>query len=644
MAEKKLVDAYVQLSARGFTGVQQTLKGVETAAKSSWGVLSNIAQITAGNVLAGGIMRLTSAVSSIPGQMLQANADYETALVGFEVLLGSMDKAKDRVAQLTKFAADTPFELPGILKTSKQLEMAKAPAEKHMQLLKMTGDMASAANVDISELGMWVSRSYSAIQAGRPWGEAAMRMQELGVLSGDARDKMERMQETGASSTEIWAEFEKEMGRFNGMMEKQSQTWSGLASTLKDNVLQGLRVMGEPVFNAVKGALSGVVGLVNGPDFMESASRVGEQIVEGFIGLSNFMAPVMVDLQTLLGSLYELVGGASAVDTVSEAFGGLMSFVAACQEFTYAFLSMTVEMTGVVLAAINDLIVSGLAMLGVEVQSTGSIWSAAWSGMVNWISFAAEMMRNWDLVFEMVAVYLMNFGDNAVEVFVTVGSWLSTFFTNIVTIASSLGQAYLSIWLNVAHNIGEAFKHAWGYISGQDIEINYVDIMDGVSTALAQIPEFAGMNLQSVEQRYGADLDAIGEKWGEREAERQKKIDDFRKQNEAKIRDTTGVGKPKPDTNSMDDEEAANNLAQKNKGGATDDKYAKKKKKEDIGGLTDVASFWEKIQKGAMKDKTAAEKKAEEQRNEGLVAAKEQNATLKDIKKNTAVPPTATFA
>lgn len=640
----KVLDAYVQLSAKGVEGVGAGLNKVETGARSAYGALANIAQITAGNALASGVTRLAGAIASVPQMMLKANSEFETTKVGFEVLLGSMDAAEARIEELTKFAAETPFEMPGISKASKQLEMAKAPAEDHMRLLRMTGDAASAANVNIDELGMWVSRTYSAIQAGRPWGEAAMRMQELGILSGDARDKLERMTETGVNSKEVWAAFEKEMGRFSGMTQKQAQTAAGLTSTIKDNMMIGLRTMSEPLFNAFKGVLGSIVGAMSGDEFIEGAKNLGLTIVDGFRQVGQFVAPIVQDVMTLGQSIYDLVGGVEIVDTLGGAFQQAGEFGAAMWELTLAGLNAFVEMTAVVWEAIDSAIVAGFNAIGVGASSTAGLVSSAFSVIVEWISYAASMLRNWDLVFEIIAVYIMNFGENFVSALGTIGENIGIVFNNFQTVVTGVAGAVWAIIQNLAHNIGEAFKHAWSYLTGEEVEVNYRGIMDGVDEALKDMPKFAEFQLQSATERYGDVLDDIGNRWGERELERQKQIEARKKQIDKGIADATGVesnklaenNKPLISPNTSPTQEQLDAEADKGK-------YGKKGKKEDTGSLLDIASFWEKLQKSAMGTKTPAEDAAENQRKDQLAEAKKTNENLKGIRENTEKPQAGVF-
>ena len=272
--------------------------------------------------------------------MVTGNAEMEKYQVQFSVLLGSMDSAKDRMRELAKFAAETPFELPEVVAASKQLQVMGGTAMATGRVLKMVGDMASASGASYQEVAMWVGRLYSSLKAGRPFGEAAQRLQELGLISGDARNKLEELQKAGAGGAQMWAVFSKESDRFSGMMEKQSKTFDGLLSTLKDDLGALLREVGAPVFEKVRNAVRSLLNYLEG-DAGKNATRVLRGVVSAMLdfgGAIAVIAGVSKALQLLKAALLGLPAVAifSAIAAaayglfklVETNFGGIRDFLA----------------------------------------------------------------------------------------------------------------------------------------------------------------------------------------------------------------------------------------------------------------------------------------------------------------------------
>lgn len=203
------------------------------------------------------------------------NVLFENFEVQFATLLGSAEEARDRIEEYAAFGATTPFNLPEIVKAGKLLQTFGGEVLATGDNLTMVGDMASSAGAGFSEIAMWVGRAYTAMQSGRPFGEAAARLQELGLLSGENRKALEDLQKAGASSSEQFEKFQEIMGQFTGMMDAQSRTLGGMRSNLEDYEEQIALVGGQPIFDEEKRALSEYLAfLERGSPFEEAAGKM----------------------------------------------------------------------------------------------------------------------------------------------------------------------------------------------------------------------------------------------------------------------------------------------------------------------------------------------------------------------------------
>lgn len=185
---------------------------------------------------------------------VKTNAELETATLQFKTLMGSAEGATKQVKMLFDFAKKTPFETQPIINASLKLQAFGGAALNTEANLKLIGDAAAAVGADIEEVGFWVGRAYAMIQSGKPFGEAAMRLQELAILSPQARAEMEKLQESGASSSVVFAALQKELSKYNGAMLEQATTFKGLFSTLSDIMKLDLGYIFEPLFQSTKKA------------------------------------------------------------------------------------------------------------------------------------------------------------------------------------------------------------------------------------------------------------------------------------------------------------------------------------------------------------------------------------------------------
>jgi len=176
-----------------------------------------------------------------------ATTQIEDLEVQFETLLGGVDEAKSRVKELSDFASKTPFQLEEVGKASKTLETLTKGALSTGEGLRLVGDASAIAGESFENLAVHIGRAYDGLQSNRPIGEAMARLQELGLVSGETRGKIEDLQKQ-SKGKEAWKILRAELEKTKGGMEKLSQTTTGIVSTIKDRWKQLLRNLNDGSF------------------------------------------------------------------------------------------------------------------------------------------------------------------------------------------------------------------------------------------------------------------------------------------------------------------------------------------------------------------------------------------------------------
>lgn len=191
-------------------------------------------------------------LSSVVGGAFEMNASLEKSQLQFTTLMGDADKAQSHVKGLFDFAKKTPFETGPIINASLKLQTFGGAALNTMDNLTLLGDASAATGAPIEDLGFWVGRLYASLKGGQPFGESAMRLQELAVLTPSARAEMEALQKAGKSAEEIFGVFQGRLGEFGGAMVAQANTWDGLKSSIGDAVSIMMADSLKPLFDMVK--------------------------------------------------------------------------------------------------------------------------------------------------------------------------------------------------------------------------------------------------------------------------------------------------------------------------------------------------------------------------------------------------------
>lgn len=194
------------------------------------------------------ITMATTAFAGIAATGVKYNATMETYATSFEVMTGSAEKAAEVVDELKDIAASTPFEMPELAETTQLLmnygftaddaldkmtmlgDISQGSADKMNRIATAYGQMSSAGKVSLEDVKQMIEAGFNPLQ-------------EISESTGESMESLyDRISAGTISVDEITASMQRstsEGGRYFQSMEKQSQTFSGQMSTLKDNV-QGL--------------------------------------------------------------------------------------------------------------------------------------------------------------------------------------------------------------------------------------------------------------------------------------------------------------------------------------------------------------------------------------------------------------------
>lgn len=237
--------------------------------------------------------KLEGFLSTAREGIIGTNAMLEQGAVSWGVLLGGADAATAKIQELYHFAAVTPFAFGEVQQASLLLQTFGGNALNTTKTLTLVGDVASGTNQSFQEVAFWAGRMYSAMQSGQPFGEAAMRMQEMGAISGDTLLQLQKMQAAGASGTEMWNVFTGSLGRFNGMMIQQSNTFNGRLSTMQDTLNQFLGVAGKPIFDRASASLQKMIDLLSSDRAQRIAVDIAAGLTKAYDVLDRILAGVV---------------------------------------------------------------------------------------------------------------------------------------------------------------------------------------------------------------------------------------------------------------------------------------------------------------------------------------------------------------
>lgn len=235
------------------TGFDRAIKDAEKSAGNFQKTIGDMGKklSSAGKSLQSAGKKITMATTAFAGIAaigVKYNATMETYATSFEVMTGSAEKSAEVVDELKDIAASTPFEMPELAETTQLLMNYGFTADDALDKMQMLGDISQGSAEKMNRIatayGQMSSTGKVSLEDVEQMIEAGFNpLQEISESTGESMESLyDRISAGTISVDEITASMQRstsEGGRYFQSMKKQSLTFSGQMSTLKDNV-QGL--------------------------------------------------------------------------------------------------------------------------------------------------------------------------------------------------------------------------------------------------------------------------------------------------------------------------------------------------------------------------------------------------------------------
>lgn len=215
--------------------------------------------VAAGNLIADFSKKAASALESVVKSGISYNAGMESYLTNFKVMLGDEQLAAEKLEEIRKMAASTPFTLSdltdgtqtllqfgiaaddttGVLKQLGDISLGNA--DKLQTLVRAYGKMSSAQKVTLENVNMMIDAGFNPLnQICATTGES---MSDLYKRISDGEVGFDELAAAVNAATSEGGQF------YNGMLEA-SQTVNGRLSTLQDNISALVGKLTDDLFTA----------------------------------------------------------------------------------------------------------------------------------------------------------------------------------------------------------------------------------------------------------------------------------------------------------------------------------------------------------------------------------------------------------
>ena len=411
------------------------------------GVSSSLTEFaTKAGLAAIAVTALQSALSAGKSAFVDYNAELEQTRVAFTSMLGSADQANTMIANLQKFASETPFEMPGVRDAAQQLLAFGYDANEIIPTLTALGNAASGLGRGQDGFNHLAFVFGQIRTTGQLMGQDVMQLAQLGVPVKDilaknlglTKEELARIGELGIdANVAIKALIDGMNERFPEMMKKQSETFEGVLSNIKDNIGQAFGLSGLPLFEDAKNMLLEIKNITDTmlanaqggkslfagilpDDLIEKVSAFGETIkkifkdaapvadtflwamgklVDVFLDVGNIaltaLRPIIPVVTTIQRVVYGAIGViASILDTVLEVVLMVQTHVADSWDYIYGITAdlwnSAKEIVGDFCTAAIEFIAGIVAEVDETVTPVIDIFKNAFQAAADWVYEAME--------------------------------------------------------------------------------------------------------------------------------------------------------------------------------------------------------------------------------------------------------------
>ena len=387
------------------------IKGFADKCNKMTGALSAIAAVQLGSVftgMAGGILNMGIASVQAAAQMRQ----YEIA---FQTMLKSAEAGTQMLRDLQQFAAETPFDVPGVVSAGQQLMAFGFKAEEIIPMLTNLGDAASGLGLGTEGVSRLAYALGQMQTSGKLNAQDMMQLTSAGIsawdmlaqAAGKTVAEMKDLCSKGAidSKAAVQTIVAGMNDQFGGMMAKTSDEVSGLLANIEETAGNTSAAVGKYLTEAfnIKGILKDVSDrLGEFQQKMQTATEQGKSL--GDVIKECVPAPVIAVIGAFAAVL--AVVSVAAVATLGAVLGLSAGIVAAgaaigaVAALVVTYWDEIVDAVNIAVQAILDtVVIIGTAIteavLGVVnwiVGAIGDMWADITGDQDNWFSKFSSML------------------------------------------------------------------------------------------------------------------------------------------------------------------------------------------------------------------------------------------------------------
>lgn len=252
---------------------------------------------------------------------LKGAGDIEQVQIAFETMLGSAEKADQLIKDITEFASKTPFELTGLIESSKKLLAFGFGADEIIEKMTVLGNISAGVGRD--KLPSLILAFGKIRTKGKATMEELNIMLEAGVpildaladKFGIAKTEVADMVSKGIVGFEDVDEALRNLGtgtgRFAGLMEKQSKSFLGIITNIWDTITNLSNAIGAELLPNAKSLTRGFLEFLqaNQEIIKTNLAAFFQEVIKWGARVFLFIKKLVDIIKPFISRIFDSTGG-----------------------------------------------------------------------------------------------------------------------------------------------------------------------------------------------------------------------------------------------------------------------------------------------------------------------------------------------
>jgi tape measure domain-containing protein len=455
---------------------QQGLQNIDQKAEKTANRLGGLGKIggVMGKAIAVGVSAAIGGMTLLTGAIAKTGIGYnamaENSQVAWTTLLGTQEKAKKMFSDIADFAKKTQFDTTSVDMMAKYMFNAGYAGQQLFDKLTEIADVSGAFNIP-AESAQELARQMSQVQqAGVAYTEDLNILQDrgvpiykaiseqLGITVGDVK----MMASKGKLTSDVYMKaFDDIANSVKGSSEAQSQTFTGMVSTIKDQLSILAGALAKPLFEKLKAgmdklmpALDALVSYASGDmkGFTETMDKTfGAGAGAKMLGFANGLKTMVDDVKNGLGKLKGIITAAFDFGK-GDNIGGITILTQ---------MGLGPETITKVVQVVNAI----KSVVGPLIPALVNGFKAVKDGVVQYIGFVIEYWKNFFTTIKSLFSGSGGLGESFGKIFATAKSIVMPILSEIVSFVKEKIAMIKQFWDENGAQIIQAVQNAWAIIA-----------------------------------------------------------------------------------------------------------------------------------------------------------------------------------